>query len=266
MDPLVSIIMGAYNEESTIHSCIKSIQNQTYSNWEFLICDDCSTDSTSIIIRQYAEKDDRIKLISNKVNMRLAASLNNCLKYARGEYIARMDSDDESLPQRIEQQVKFLEKNQEIDCVGCARIIFDETGDRGIRKGPEYPKEEILLTTTPFAHPTIMVRRGVYEHLHGYTESQETMRAEDLDFWARFFDAGYKGYNLQIPLYRYHESEDDLKKRSLKAAFETSKVYIKAYKTLGFHKYKYLYAIKPIIAALVPNHIMDMFYKSRLEQ
>ena len=99
--PLVSIIMGAYNCEATIEKCVESILQQTYKNWQFIICDDFSSDNTFDILKKYEDKDSRIIILHNECNKRLAASLNNCLKVAKGKYIARMDADDESLPQRL---------------------------------------------------------------------------------------------------------------------------------------------------------------------
>lgn len=266
MKPIVSIIMGAYNEEKTICRCIDSILNQTYTNWEFIICNDCSKDKTLDLLMKYAGIDHRIKVLNNKKNLRLAACLNKCLAVAKGKYVARMDADDVSLPERIETQVAYMERHPDIDCVGCSRIIFDEDGDRGIRNEQEYPKAINLLKATPFAHPTILIRKDVIDSLNGYTVSKDTVRAEDLDLWIRFYKNGYKGYNIQTPLYRYHESKQDLKKRNFKAAFGTSKIYLRGYKILGFPKYKYIYAFKPIIVALIPNRIVDQFHKKRLEK
>ena len=109
--PLVSIIMGAYNCENTIYDCMESILKQTYENWEFIICDDCSSDHTLEILKKYEKNDKRIHILHNEKNMRLAASLNRCLEVAHGKYVARMDADDISMPDRLEKQVEFLQKS-----------------------------------------------------------------------------------------------------------------------------------------------------------
>ena len=132
--PLVSIIMGAYNCENTIYDCMESILKQTYENWEFIICDDCSSDHTLEILKKYEKNDKRIHILHNEKNMRLAASLNRCLEVAHGKYVARMDADDISMPDRLEKQVEFLESHSEYDVTGCNRMVFDENGDKGIRK------------------------------------------------------------------------------------------------------------------------------------
>lgn len=258
--PLVSIIMGAYNCSDTLRNCIESILNQTYTNWEFIICDDCSTDNTLAVMQEYQKKDERIVVLHNEKNSRLAASLNYCLEHAKGKYIARMDADDESLPQRLEKQVVFLENHTEYDVVGCARIIFDENGDVGMRKGKTEPQINDLLTDTPFAHPTIMMRKSVYDELNGYSVSKLTMRAEDLELWFRFYKNGHKGCNLSEPLYRYHESMDDYKKRSITAGWNTTKVFIDGYKKIGVPLYKYPMALKPLISALLPNKLNYLYH------
>lgn len=265
-NPLVSIIMGVFNEEKTLCRCIDSIINQTYENWEFIICNDCSSDNTLEILNKYAKNDNRIKILNNEKNLKLAASLNKCLAISKGIYIARMDADDESLPERLEKQVLYLETHPDIDCVGCNRIIFDENGDIGIRISVMYPTKNILKNNTPFAHPTVMMRKKVYDKLGGYTVRKDTMRAEDLDLWISFFAQDFKGYNIQNVLYRYRESLEDLNKRSLKAAIETSKVYIRGYKLLGFSTVTYLYALKPIISAMIPKPIMKFYLKMKLKQ
>ena len=108
----VSVIMGFYNNESTLARAINSILNQTYDKWELIMCDDGSTDYSYSIAKDYFKKyPDRIKLLQNPKNMHLANALNRCLKEASGEYIARMDADDESLPQRFERQVEFLDNH-----------------------------------------------------------------------------------------------------------------------------------------------------------
>ncbi len=263
MKPLVSVIMGAYNCEKVVGKSIESICHQTYNNWELIICDDGSSDDTWEVLNFYKEKNPKIKIYRNEKNSRLAATLNNCLKHSSGEYIARMDADDESLPDRLSKQVDFLENHPDYEVVGCGRIICNDFEDTGVRFGKEEPDINTLLTDTPFAHPTIMMRKSTYDSLKGYTESELTKRAEDLDLWFRFFAAGYKGYNLQEALYRYHESINDYSKRTINAGWNTTKVFLHGYQMIGFPVYKYFFAFKPLISALLPNKIMYLFHKYR---
>lgn len=260
-EPLVSIIMGVYNGEFTVKRCIESILMQTYIRWEFIICDDCSTDKTYDIIKQYALNDSRIKILKNDHNLRLAATLNRCLLESKGKYIARIDADDESYPDRIARQVKFLNENPQFAVVGSNMMIFDENGDKYIRKYEKNPTKWGLITNVPFAHPTIMMRAEVYRELGGYRVGDDTVRAEDLDLWFRFFSRGYNGYNLDIVLYRYHESIEDYNKRSLNSALQTTKVFLKGYKLIGVPLYLYIFAFKPIVAAIFPKKIMYFYHR-----
>lgn len=263
--PLVSVIMGAYNCEDSIAKSIDSILGQTYENWEFIICDDCSTDRTLEILQEYEKKDSRIKILHNERNIRLAGTLNKCLSYANGKYVARMDGDDESLSERFEKQVAFLEANPQIDVVGCSRMIFDEHGDKGIRFSERMPRKDTLLKEVPFAHPTIMIRTEVMRELGGYTKNRKTMRAEDLELWFRFYCRDYVGYNMQDVLYRYRETLFDLKKRTVKAAIGTAKIYLDGYKMLHFPVYKWIWAMKPIVASCLPVKIMKKYYVNNLK-
>lgn len=126
--PEVSVIMGVFNSAKKVGVAIESILNQTFTDFEFIICDDASTDNTYETIKEYAGKDKRIKLLKNEKNLGLAGTLNICLESARGKYIARMDDDDFSHPQRFEKQIKFLDENPEYAIVGTSKNYFDENG------------------------------------------------------------------------------------------------------------------------------------------
>lgn len=122
--PLISVIMGIYNCENSIETAIESILQPSYDNWELIMCDDGSTDSIATKhIKQYPNK---LVVLKNEKNLRLAATLNRCLGAAKGEYITRMDADDVSLPQRFETQVAFLENHHEYDVVRYSAKIFDK--------------------------------------------------------------------------------------------------------------------------------------------
>lgn len=248
----ISVIMGIYNCEATLGAAIESILSQTYRDIELIMCDDGSTDGTYALARSYAEKHSSIKLLKNEKNMRLAYSLNHCLSVAEGEYVARMDADDISLPDRLQKQVEFLEDHPEIDLLGTSLTV--KNGDKLLyNRIYEYdPIKNVYLTASPFAHPTVMIRKSVLTALGGYRVSPETMRCEDLDLWFRFAIAGYKGVNLPDPLYLYEESLADYKKRTFKAALGIRKVYLKYYKeTNAPFKYR-LMTLKPVIASLLP--------------
>ena len=127
--PLVSVIMSVYNGEKYLVQAIDSILNQTYQNFEFIIIDDCSTDNSSHILQEYAQKDSRIKIIKKEKNIGIKGFIKNLnlgISIAKGKYIARMDADDISLPERFQKQVDFLENNPEITLVGAQLNLINE--------------------------------------------------------------------------------------------------------------------------------------------
>ena len=140
--PRLSVIMGAYNiaELTVFHKAMDSVLEQSMRDFEFIICDDGSTDETWWILNELAGRDGRVRLVQNPENRGLAASLNRCLEYARGELIARQDADDISAPDRFQKQLCFLDAHPEIGFAGSNVTLWDETGDWGERLFPEYPQ------------------------------------------------------------------------------------------------------------------------------
>lgn len=260
----VSIIMGIYNCEKTIEKAINSIINQDYLNWELIMCDDASRDNTYSIAQKYSEMyPKKIILLKNEKNLKLAATLNKCLSKATGEYIARMDSDDLVISDRFSKQVKFLEENLDYSVVGGAAILYDENGEKGVRTPKEIPQKEDLIFNVPHMHPTIMMRKEIYNILEGYRVCEFTERGQDEDMWFRFYSKGFKGYNLQVPVIKYHEGLADYKKRSIKQAKFAVKRKYYGYKLLGVSKGKFIYILKPLIAAMIPDKFMYLYHKRK---
>lgn len=260
--PTVSVIMGIYNCSTTLLQSLQSIVNQTYTDWELILCDDGSTDNTYVVAKRFSDKYKNIILLKNDQNMGLAYTLNRCLEVAQGKYIARADGDDICLPERFEKQVDFLNSNPEYQVVGSSVILYDETGDKAVRSTIEYPDKYVLVHNVPFIHPTIMMRKEAYRALGGYTVSERTRRGQDTDLWFRFFEKGFKGYNIQKPLVKYHESLSDYGKRGFKVRWMEMKTRYIGFKNIGFPLRYYIFLLKPIVAALIPRHIMYLYHMS----
>ena len=129
--PIISVIMGVYNDSIFLEEAIQSILNQTFSDFEFIICNDCSTESkVEDILKKYAKIDNRIIIINNQVNSGLAKSLNKCLSIAKGKYIARMDSDDRSLPNRFEVEKNLLDNHKSVAVCGSQTFYIKNEGVR----------------------------------------------------------------------------------------------------------------------------------------
>ena len=209
---MISVIMPVYNCERFVKEAVESILNQSYRDFEFLILDDASTDETISIIKQF--KDSRIKLIKKLKNTGYTNSLNYGLSIAKGKYIARMDGDDVSLPNRFVKQVAFLESHPDVVVCGTNYKFIDSNV---VKLMPE-THEDIkigLLENTCFGHPTVMMRREVLER-HNLQYDFEKEPAEDYALWVTLLEYG-KLYNLQEILlyYRVHDSQESQKRRDV---------------------------------------------------
>ena len=219
--PLVSVIMPVYNAEKYLEEAIKSVLSQTFTNFEFLIFNDGSTDNSLKIIQSY--QDDRIVLAYNGQNKGYVSHLNEGIRLARGKYIARMDADDICLPERFEKQVDFLEKNPTYVLCGSRIKCFGETQDEVMLPLEDEEIRLKMLYITPFAHPSVMIRKAtLLENALRY--DKEVMPAEDHDLWARIAQLG-KLHNLKTPLLRYrmHPQNISTQKRTPKQIINLAK-------------------------------------------
>ncbi|MBI4536550.1 MAG: glycosyltransferase [candidate division NC10 bacterium] len=181
--PRVSVIMPVYNEERYVRQAVDSILRQTFTDFEFIILDDGSTDGTPDILRSYA--DPRIRVFSQP-NAGLSPSLNRCLSLASARYLARMDGNDVSDPERLRTQVEFLDGHPEVGLLGAYYENIDD-GGRTVKRYT-YPThhEEIrraLWSDCPMCHSLVMFRRACIDAVGGYRE--RIGPAEDYDLWFR---------------------------------------------------------------------------------
>lgn len=204
--PLVSVVMSVYNGSSYLKEAVESILNQTYSNFEFLIINDGSTDNSLNIIQSFSDK--RIKLIDNGVNKGLIYSLNKGFDEAQGKYIARMDADDISLPNRFEKQVNYLERHSHVGVLGSDYICFTEDYSKYILA--VHQSEEIkafLLFGATVCHPTLMLRKSVVDQFH-FRYSDMAKHVEDFDLWTRMsIHTHFANINEALFKYRDHPNQ-----------------------------------------------------------
>ena len=162
-NPVVSVVMGTYEPDlSELSAAVRSIRMQTLSSWELLICDDGSTEETYRNIKKLAACDPRIRVSRNSKNRGLAYALNRSILHAGGEFIARMDADDISRPERFMKQVKFLRENPEYMWVSSAADLFEGKRVWGSAYRPEMPDARSFLHSSPYIHPAVMFRREVF--------------------------------------------------------------------------------------------------------
>ena len=257
--PIISVLLCVYNpDKKQLYEAVKSIIEQTYTEWEMILYDDGSQDPCKEWIYQMSYLDSRIRYVRNEHHHFLAHGLNESMKLAKGKYIARMDGDDISRPNRFEEQVKFLENHEEFLWVGSNIALIDEMGEGwGERQYPSVPKEKAFLKYSPYAHPTIMIHREVLMEYGGYKTGKNPYRSEDYELFMRLHAAGEQGYNLQEVLLDYRESKEGYKKRTLKFQFQEMLVRWEGFRNLCILTPKTLiYVIKPILVWMIPNTVI----------
>ncbi len=265
MNGKISVLMGIFNCARTLSAAIDSILAQTYTNWELIACDDGSADDTWTVAESYRQQyPDKIILLKNEKNMGLNYTLNRCLEKADGEYIARMDGDDLCMPDRFQKEVGALQEHPEMAVVSTPMEYFDETGTWGRGKGNPFPQPLDLLHGTPFCHAPCMARREVILTIGGYTEDPKFLRVEDYDLWVKLYAAGYRGMNLEEPLYRMRDDRNAATRRKFKYRINESRVKIKAIRLLKLPVWGYVYALRPILVGLLPMGIYRKLHKKRL--
>ena len=257
--PEISVVMGAYNvgDKDLLEKAIESILKQTYKDFEFIICDDGSTDDTYKYLQEFASKDSRIVLIKSEKNNGLSHALNMGIEKAKGKYIARMDADDISALDRLEKEYNFLEQHNEYAIVATNVKLIDQDGKIiGKRLKPEIIKKEDFLFTSPITHPTVMMRKEALKSVNNYSEAKEALRTEDYDLWMRMFAKGYKIYTIQECLYYFREDDNCLKRRKYKYRLNEVVVRYKGFKALKLFPKGYLYVIKPLIVGIIPRGML----------
>lgn len=205
-NPLVSVLMPAYNARRYVGEAIESVLAQTWRDFEFVIIDDGSTDDTPEILKRYAAGDGRIRVLPRS-NAGVGAALNAGLAEARGEFVARMDSDDVCVPERFARQVEFLRQEPECVLVGSRVLLIDPDGAplfemEDIPTQHEAIDEMLLQGRWSIVHPAVMMRRDVVRRLGGY--DNDLVPVEDHDLFLRLAEAGRLA-NLPDVLLRYRK-------------------------------------------------------------
>lgn len=208
--PAVSVILPFFNAEKTLEAAINSILDQTFSDFELLLINNNSFDSSSTIAQEFVQRDERIRVL--KENQQGVDYAMNCgLKNARGKYIARMDADDISHPQRLEKQVRFLNKNSEYGLVGCSvTYVPHNSNTKGFERFVKWVNsfytsaeiESYRFIEIPVVNPTILFRQELYEK-HGGCRHGDF--PEDYEMLLRYLDAGVKMAKLPEPLLEWHD-------------------------------------------------------------
>ena len=205
----ISVIMSVYNGEDYIAEAIDSVLLQTFRDFELIIINDCSTDGTGEILERYASADDRVKVHTNEVNLRLPSSLNKAISLSKGKYIARMDADDICLPDRFEKQYAFMEENPGVSLSSCRFMTLKNgvisSGGCGGKTDNESIKG-LLLVTNPILHPGIIAKADVIREL---LYDKNFTCTEDMELWTRFVMSNHsiKIMPEYLMIYRLHDKQ-----------------------------------------------------------
>ena len=266
MPPRISVISSAYNAAShyAFGTSVRSILNQSFSDFEFIICDDGSSDSTYSHLLALAKMDNRIRLIRNEKNLGIAPSLNKCIALSQASLIARHDLDDVSDNSRLEKEFIHLTKKPQVAFLGTSVYYFDKRGvyAREIKK-PNVEKRDFLFTS-PMVHGSVMLRREALFRVGLYDESRSTVRNEDYDLFMRMAEH-FKGENLREPLYYFCEDTETLRRRKYIYRINEARVRYRGFLRLGLMPRAFPYVIKPLAVGLIPKRVLSALRKRRRE-
>lgn len=253
--PFISVLMPVYNGEKYLRESIDSILNQTYQDFELLLINDASSDSTESIILSYQDK--RIAYIKNEQNLGLIKTLNKGLDLAKGDFIARMDQDDIANPERFAKQVVVFERNPEIGVCGTWFTCFrDDLPQKMVQHHQENERLKIdLLTLCVIGHPTVMLRKKA---IAGYRYDENFQAAEDYELWSRLIKVT-QFYNIPESLlqYRLHHSSMSVLESTMQAK-NTRKIIGNQLKNIGIEDNDInIELCQTLFGALFKSHLTD---------
>ena len=260
-EPKISVIMSIFNGETYMKKGIDSIINQTFTDWEFVICDDGSSDNTWAILQNYAMKDSRIIPIKNDENRGLAYSLNKCIEKSKSEILARQDADDESLINRFEVQYSFVMRHSEYAIVGTGWNNIGDNGECWETTPIQNPKINDLLWDGGFMHPSWMMRKSMIKQVGYYTANENTRRDQDYHLVLKLYSLGMKIYNMEDILYNYtNDKETFARTKNWKRVKGLMWIRYDGYRRNKLPWWCYAYVLKPLIKNLLPTVITQKYY------
>lgn len=258
--------MGIYNCAQTLQQALDCLYAQTYQDFEIILCDDGSTDNTFEIAQCNAQFHCNIKLIRNSHNLGLNQTLNNCLRIAEGEFIARMDADDTCSCNRLEKEICVLDAHPELAIVSSDMSFFDENGVWGRTNCLLQPRPSDFVKQTRFCHAACLVRKEAFDAVGGYSVGKRFLRVEDYHLWVKMYAKGYRGYNIPLPLYQMRDDRNANSRKKFKFRINESYVKFVAIKMLRLPFWNYLYCVRPILIGLLPNYVFNWLHRKIRKQ
>lgn len=220
MNRKVSVVTPSYNSERYIARTIESVQAQTYTDWEMVIVDDCSTDSTRQIVQSYADKDPRIRLLTQKENAGAAMARTRSMRESTGRFVAYLDADDIWLPEKLEKQVKFMLDN---DCgFSCTSYeVIDDAGNRLNKEVHMWPKIDYMGFLTNLLLQTVGIMVDTEKVDRELLVMPNIRRAQDAATWLQILKAGHECYGIYEVLAQYRRAKNSLSSNKLVAIKRT---------------------------------------------
>jgi glycosyltransferase involved in cell wall biosynthesis len=262
MSPKVSIVMCVWNGAMHLRESIDSILTQTFRDFEFVVVNDASTDETAQILNEYAQRDARIKILTNEKNIGLTKSLNRGIRASHGIYIARIDAGDTSESTRFAQQVQFLDEHPDYGLVGAWTHVIDDNSQ--IIGDMKYPTDTVslkkdLIKYNPFVHSSVMMRRDILEKTGLYDESWKY--AQDYELFLRISTHAHIA-NIGTYLVSYRMSPvsitSDKNKEQIMCAIRAR---IKAIRAGQYGIASYVYILKPLLGYILPYSLKKAIKK-----
>lgn len=216
LNPKLSVVTTLYNCEQFIEESIQSVLDQTYSDFEWIIINDGSTDSTWDIATKMLAEDHRVIMMNSSENKKIPRRRNEAIKMSRGKYIAIQDGDDISLPMRFEKEIAYLDNNTNVFCVGGHAIMIDHEGKQsGVMNYPPIRHRQIVngllhKQLNPMIDPSTMFKKYVFESLGGYTLDESIYTVPDMDLWARAIVDGKVFANLPEIIIKYRKNANGM--------------------------------------------------------
>lgn len=260
LKPSISVLLPVHNGERFLAPALKSILSQTRVNFELIAVNDGSNDKTEKILGRI--RDRRLRVINCPLQQGVAVALNLALSKAKGEFIARMDADDVAEKERFEKQIRYLETYPEVGVVGSwVKLIDGREKLKGYKKFPASDREikQALHHANPLIHPSVMIRRKLFDKYGGYSPGLDG--AEDYDLWCRF--APHTEFaNLKQVLLQYRLHQDSVSfTRTSRLNFAYARVQLKKVLVYGYPAWELIFGLKSLLSLLMPGPIQRFVYK-----
>jgi cellulose synthase/poly-beta-1,6-N-acetylglucosamine synthase-like glycosyltransferase len=259
----VSIVMAVRNGGEYLPEAVESVLSQTFADWELVVVDDGSIDGSGARLDDYASRDTRIH-VEHRVSCGQAKALSDALELCRGDYMGNLDADDAMLPERLEQQVRFLDAHPDVGLLGSAAEFMDESGrPYGTHVWPTSDRElrQLLQRYNPFFHSAVMLRAAVLRMSGGYDPKYTV--AHDYDLWMRMARHG-RIANLPMPLIRYRTHPQSLtRSRRQLAAYEALSIQWTAVRRGWHNPLSLVYFLRPLFYLLAPQAMVEAVYQRR---